>query len=368
MTRSKFAAILLALCLMVPLSAQADYFIPSTFSYTATEFGTHIVKVSKTLVVEKGTPTTAKGDIFFLADTTGSMGSAIASVRTGASNILTKTAAFGDINWAVGEYKDFPTYPWGGTSDFPFKLNTALTSTQADVQTGINAWSASGGADGPESNLYALQQAATTTSWRTGSRRFLVQFGDIFGHDPDPGSGDAYTPGYPGPTEAVATAALTGNNVTLLALNVGYGQLDNTGQATRMTAATGGTLYNGIDPDEVADKILAALEAGFATYTTVGLDLSEVPDCFAVLVEPTLYTGSYSRETEQRFGFDIYFAMCCDKPGECTFNIYGLVDGGRVATEIDTFRCSPVVPIPGALLLLGGGLLNLARYIRRKEQ
>ena len=73
-------------------------------------------------------------DIFFLADTTGSMGGAVANVRTGNANVMaTVLTAQPTAEFGVGEYKDT-------TDAFAYRLNQAITANTADVQTGMNAW------------------------------------------------------------------------------------------------------------------------------------------------------------------------------------------------------------------------------------
>ena len=91
-------------------------------------------------------------DIVFLADTTGSMGSAISNVRTNAGSIMsTVRAAQPDSEFGAAEYKDV-------VDSTVFKVNQAVTSNTADVQTGINQWSAAGGGDTPEAQVNALFQ------------------------------------------------------------------------------------------------------------------------------------------------------------------------------------------------------------------
>jgi hypothetical protein len=54
----------------------------------------------------------AKADIYFLADTTGSMGSILDAVKTGASSMLNALQGLGfDMAFGVGNYKDFPVPP-----------------------------------------------------------------------------------------------------------------------------------------------------------------------------------------------------------------------------------------------------------------
>ena len=231
-TLSFFVAIAILLAPVGP--AMADSINPSSVSATVPVGGS--VTVHKIVTVNAGAPTTSKVDVVFLADTTGSMGTAISSVISSASSILSTTAGLGDVQFAVAEYKDFLS-----GDPFGYRLDQGLTSSQAAVQTGINMWSASGGGDFPEANLFGLDQVANLP-FRSGSARIAVWFGDAPGHDPSNGV-----------TEAIATAHLVTNNVKVEALNVGGGGLDSTGQASRITAATGGTLFSGIASSEVAE-------------------------------------------------------------------------------------------------------------------
>ncbi|HBE19162.1 MAG TPA: hypothetical protein DDW51_16535, partial [Cyanobacteria bacterium UBA11367] len=50
-----------------------------------------------------------KVDVYFLADTTGSMRPAIAAVKSGIVDVMTRIKALGsDVWFGVGDYKDFP--------------------------------------------------------------------------------------------------------------------------------------------------------------------------------------------------------------------------------------------------------------------
>jgi hypothetical protein len=149
---------------LAPGALMADSISPS--SYSTTLGVGESVTIKKTVTVSAGAPTSSKVDVFFLADTTGSMGGQIAAVRAAATSIMNSAALLGDVAFGVGEYKDiFDAYA--------YRLNTDITSTIATAQAGINLWAASGGGDTPEANVYALQQAANTTSWRAGSVMLL---------------------------------------------------------------------------------------------------------------------------------------------------------------------------------------------------
>jgi uncharacterized repeat protein (TIGR01451 family) len=201
-------------------------------------------------------PIPPRPDILFLADTTGSMGPAIANVRTNATNIMNQVRlAQPDSQFGAAEYRDFNC-----TDPFAYRLNQSITASIPDAQTGINAWVTGNGCDVPEAQVNALFQAAQpATGWRSGSSRILVWFGDASGHDPSGGI-----------TLAAAIAALTAEDITVIAINVasGFGDgLNATGQASAVTSATGGTFFPSATPDQVAATILAGLSNLPATVT-----------------------------------------------------------------------------------------------------
>jgi hypothetical protein len=339
-----------ALCVSVG-SLLADSISPSSFSATLGVGGS--ATVNKTDTVDAGTPTSSLVDVFFLADTTGSLGSQIAAVKAGASSILSAAAALGDVAFGVGEYKDQPS-----TSGDPYayRLNTDITKNAANVTAGINLWAAAGGGDTPEANLFGLEQAATTTSWRAGSARILVQFGDAPGHDP---SGTS--------TLATATAALIANNVTVEAIDVGdlNGTADgHTGEAAAIAAATGGAYISGINTATIVTAISNAIMTAVTTYSTVGLDLTNAPAGVTVTGPPDI-TGSFDRSITRTFNFTVTFAA--GAPGTYDFPIYGTVDGGRVATETDHIVVTgATVPDSGSALMLLGLAIAGVEAFRRK--
>jgi hypothetical protein len=107
-------------------------------------------------------PKIAKADVAFVTDTTGSMGGVITNIRTELNSIATKLKAdVPDTAFGVGDFKDFPISPYGSTGDWAYRLRQRITSVLSEAQTGVNAMSASGGNDGPESHIEAMYQAAT---------------------------------------------------------------------------------------------------------------------------------------------------------------------------------------------------------------
>lgn len=342
----KNIATISCLLLVFSVSAMADSISPTSFS--ATLAVGESVTVHKTVTVTEEPGTTAPVDVFFLADSTGSMWSVIASVQDSMQDILEATSGLGDVRYGVGEYRDVEP-PDDYDSAFAYKLDQAITADTTAVADAIDDLAAGEGYDWPEAQLFALHEVATQTEtgWRDGSTRILVWFGDAYGHTEDGDYGLA-------DPEADAIAALQAANIAVQAIDVGdsYYGLNATGQAESIADATGGNLYTGVSSASIAATIAAAITTAIDTYNTVGLDLSEVPDGVTASVSPAAYTGDYDRSIERNFEFDVTFTM--DTAGTYGFNIYGTVDGGIVATEADRLT---VVPVPGAFLL---GMLGLS--------
>jgi len=188
-------------------------------------------------------------DLVLLADTTGSMGGAIANVRANADAITSDVlAAQPTAQFGVAEYKDF-------TDSVPFKVNQGITGNTAAVQAGIDQWLASGGGDLPEADLNALYELASgAVTFRPDGTRIIAWFGDAPSHDPSGGH-----------TLAQTIDALKAAKIRVVAVNVGA--LDADGQASAIATATGGVLLNNVPSDQVSKAILDGIKSIEVTVT-----------------------------------------------------------------------------------------------------
>lgn len=217
---------------------------------------TSTVNPGDTVTVAKTVHTPAippKPDLVFLADTTGSMGGAIANVKANATSIMNSVqSAQADSQFAAASYKDF-------TDAVPYVLNHAVSPSIPAVQTAINSWSASGGGDTPEAQINALYRLATDSiGFRSGGTRIIVWFGDASGHDPSGGHSLAST-----------ISALVAANIRVIAVPVTGGDgLNATGQATAIATATGGSVLPLASPATVSSAILSGLANLPVTVTT----------------------------------------------------------------------------------------------------
>ncbi len=111
-------------------------------------------------------------DVYFLMDTTGSMGGELARLRTdlttgsfiaGCGNGVVGAirCAIPDAWFGVGYFDDYPVSPYGGSGDDVFGHVLDITSSLSATQTAINTLGIHWGNDGPEGNTQALWAIAT---------------------------------------------------------------------------------------------------------------------------------------------------------------------------------------------------------------
>ena len=305
----------------------------------------------------------AKADIYFLADTTGSMEPILAAVRAGAGAILGGLAGF-DFAFGVGNYKDF-----GSGDPYAFQPQQSVTKVVASVQAAINAWSAGGGGDTPEGQFFALDRLAEPAGgpigWRADSTRIIVWFGDAPAHDPV----CAAISGLPGAiTEASLTARLVAEKIVAIAISTNTGTpgaLDadpvplssdyngacgapggSAGQATRIAAATGGVHATGIDATTIVQTIIDLIKKVLGPINNVSLVPDAVVAPFVDSITPAGGYGPLPRDKDHTLKFEVVFSSdhldCATRDRVFTGSLDVVVDGaivGRKPTRITVPAC-----------------------------
>jgi hypothetical protein len=297
----------------------------------------------------------AKADVYFLADTTGSMTNILNAVKTGAGTILTQLNALGlDIVFGVGNYKDFPIGPGGGPYAFQHQLNPGNAAPA--ITAAINTWTAVGGVDTPEGQLYALAKLAQapggTIGWRPASKRIIVWFGDAPGHDPV----CVAISGEPAAiTEASVIAGLVAQSITVLAISTATPGLDddpkagatnynakcgapagNPGQATNIANATGGKFVSPINPANIVNTIIGLVKATVAGLNNVKLVASGATAPFVTSITPPGGYGPLPGDKESKLTFEVTFTgmvPCKDSPQVFTGTLDVVADGTVVAQK-----------------------------------
>ncbi|MFB2979818.1 hypothetical protein [Microseira sp. BLCC-F43] len=300
---------------------------PSTNDLTLSKDQT-FAEVVKVTIPKSGV--VPKVDVYFLADTTGSMRTAIAAVKSGIVDVMTRIQALGsDVWFGVGDYKDFPA-PVADEHPYAFKHQCSLSANIAQVKAAIDSWTTSPGQDTPEAQFYGLDQVAEPPGgkigWRADSKRIIVWFGDAAGHDSvcKAISNLSYDI-----TEASVTAKLVAEKIKVLALsmNTNYrapaglddeprnsssafkskcGEPGGTpGQGTRIANATGCKLVQGVSVDTIIDTITTELSAQITTIGNVSLVAKGATAPFVVAIAPTAGYGPLSRDQNHEISFNV---------------------------------------------------------------
>ncbi len=144
------------------------------------------------------------GDVAFLIDTTGSMGSTANAMAAEFGNIVTGLeSVIEDMAYGFATFDDYCCCGYGSGNDRPFILHQQVTTDTTMVQAALNSCPNHSGADGPESTIEALYQGITGAGYDMGCDGSYSSNADVLpfiasASDPFGGTGgetyDASTP------------------------------------------------------------------------------------------------------------------------------------------------------------------------------
>ncbi|MGO9487959.1 MAG: vWA domain-containing protein [Solirubrobacteraceae bacterium] len=143
----------------------------------------------------------AKTDVMIIFDTSGSMEGVLNEAKEEIKELIANTeTSLPDVEFGVANVEDYPGYLFGVLEEEkdeleyeedlekPWRLDQALTSNQADVETAIEELSgpevAHAGGDAPESYGRALWETDRNPNvgWRAGARHEIIMIGDQVPH------------------------------------------------------------------------------------------------------------------------------------------------------------------------------------------
>ena len=134
-----------------PGSTTTDYIVLDAHGPSITQSHTFSLTVSQV-------------DVAFLVDTTGSMGGTVYAVSSEFSSIVSELAAvIPDAEYGSATFDDYAYGSMGssGCGDRPFTLRRQITDDVSGIQSALSTTPLHCGADGPESGMEAVYQAAS---------------------------------------------------------------------------------------------------------------------------------------------------------------------------------------------------------------
>lgn len=196
-----------------------------------------------------GSPTSNAGvDIAFVIDTTGSMGSAIGSVKAAATQLVDAVVAqTSAARFALVDYRDFPQRT-GASYDYPAKLDQDFTSDAATINGAIQSLVLGYGGDTPET-MYSGITTAFGLTWRPGVKKMVIVLADAPPLSPEPFTG------YTGLEIILRSLAIDPVEVHVVGVRSGA----VTTELRDVAARTNGGIYV-TTPSQAATQIAAAID------------------------------------------------------------------------------------------------------------
>lgn len=200
-------------------------------------------------------PDRTKVDIYYLADTTGSMGNSISNVKEEIKSSLEamERELELDIGAGLAWYKDLTD---GRLGIDAFYNELSITRNYLDVENAACGLTVEGGGDQQEAQIYALYQLAKEDflcGWRDGAKKIVVWLGDEDGHEPINAWGHTLN-------RNDVIRECNHDGIKVLAFSVGANNLNGTtNQAREIAEKTGGDFYDNVNPSKVIRAIYDAI-------------------------------------------------------------------------------------------------------------
>lgn len=202
----------------------------------------------------------SKMDIFFLSDTTGSMGPHITKVKNKATEILSRLDELAkseglDVAFGVGNYDADPSER---CSTGGYWIKQKINKNKDLAYNAIRSLSLGNGCDYPEGNFYALSNIVNNDAlagWRDKLGRIVIIMGDARSH-----------------TRSISQASIISSvkntNTAIIALEASNayssgGGLNQGGQVSALANAVNGGVVlpiYGSNESQVADKIIDSIQ------------------------------------------------------------------------------------------------------------
>ena len=275
-----------------------------------------------------------KPDVVLLIDVTGSMGGSIENLKANLVNVISDVSRVQpNAQFAVASFGDF-------RDRNRFQVVQALTSDPFALQKAVNSLRAELGDDEPEDWINALFQLSTgAVTFRGDSSRIIVLVSDAPSHEPSNGH----------TLDGDTIVALQRKTIRVIGVNVGNKHLDQLGQATKVTTATGGVII-----DSAVDTVTKAIVSGLKN-----LDVTVKPDVVSCDVGLTVEFAP--TETKVSSGAVVTFHETAKVADDATqdaalqcfvrFLLNGTPGGNtfiqRVAVAVNQMGCFTCVPHPG---------------------
>jgi hypothetical protein len=275
-----------------------------------------------------------KPDVVLLIDVTASMTGSIENIKTNLVNVISDVSRVQpNAQFAVASFGDF-------RDPNRFQVDQALTSDPLALQNAVNSLKAELGEDEPEDWINALFQLSTgAVTFRDGSSRIIVLVSDAPSHEPSNGH----------TLDGDTIVALEGKTIRVIGVNVGVKHLDQLGQATKVTTATGGAII-----DSAVDTVTQAIVSGLKN-----LDVTVKPDVVSCDVGLTVEFAP--TEIKVSSGAVVTFHETAKVADDATqdatlqcfvrFLLNGTPGGNtfiqRVAVAVNQMGCFTCVPQPG---------------------